>query len=94
MNIQTLVLRKSKSGVYRNGLSVRDRDALDYLVERGLVRSRCDIAADYYLISEAGIARLAANFKDNIRYGITTGISVAALILSVIAIVLSVSRPC
>lgn len=94
MNVQILALRKSKRGVYRNGLSMRERDALDYLVEQGLVRSRCDIAADYYLISEAGAARLAANFKDNIRYAITTGISVAALILSVIAIVLSVSRPC
>lgn len=94
MNIQMLVLRKSKRGVYRNSLSMRERDALDYLVEQGLVRSRCDIAADYYLISEAGRARLAAHFKDNIRYGVTTGISVAALILSVIAIVLSVSQRC
>lgn len=94
MNVQTRILRKSKRGVYRDDLPMRERDALDYLVDRGLVRSRCDRAMDFYLISEAGTAMLSANFKDNVRYGITTGISVAALILSVIAIVLSVSRPC
>lgn len=89
MGIQIRLLRKSKRGICRNRLSAQERDALDYLTGQGLIRSRCDIAPDCYFISEAGRAKLAANFKDNVRYNITTGISVAALILSVIALALS-----
>ena len=92
MNIQIRLLRKAKRGIYRNQLSTRDQDALDYLVEQGLVRSRCDVSPNFYLISEVGRAKLAADFKDNVRYNITTGISVAALIIAIISLSVSLTR--
>lgn len=92
MDAQIKVLRKSKRGLHRDRLSAQDRDALDYLVDQGLVRSRCDVSPDFYLISEAGRAKLAADFKDNTRYNITTGISVAALIVAIISLSVSLTR--
>ena len=92
MNIQIRLLRKAKRGIYRNQLSTRDQDVLDYLVEQGLVRSRCDVSLSFYLISEAGRAKLAADFKDNVRYNITTGISVVALIIAIISLSVSLTR--
>ena len=93
LSIQKSVLKKARKGIYRNRISQRERDVLDYLVAQELIRSRCDVAPDFYLISEAGQAYLSAVFKDNVRYNITTGISVAALIVAIISLAVSLMQP-
>lgn len=92
MNIQKRILKKARKGISRGRLTQKERDALDYLVEKKLINSRCDIAKDFYLISEEGRFYLATVFKDNARYNVTTGISILALVLSAIALAVSL-RP-
>ena len=92
MNVQKRILKKARKGIYRGRLTQQERDALDYLVGKKLISSRCDIATDFYLISEEGWSYLATVFKDNTRYNVTTGISVLALVLSAIALAVSLMQ--